>query len=481
MLNNKIFSLISLLLFFSAISYGKEFRTSSAKEIREALKETLPGDTIIMLNGNWIDQEIKFETTGTEEKPIILKAEIPGKVILSGSSKLRIGGDHLIVDGLFFKNGNINKGAVIEFRDGDEKGSTNCRLTNSAIVDYNPPEKSTEYKWVSLYGEHNRVDNCYFRNKTNAGCLLVVWLSEKPNYHLIDSNYFAFRPELGENGGEIIRVGTSHWSMYPSHTIVENNYFEDCNGEREIISNKSFFNIYRHNTFVRCKGTLTLRHGNKCTVEGNFFFGENIPMTGGIRIIGEDHKVINNYFQDLAGEDVFSALPIMNGVADSPLNRYFQVKNALIAFNTFVNCKYNIVIGTGADEELSLNPINSTVANNIFLGKENTVITKISEPENFHCEGNIYYGIETEVESEGFKNIDPELYFGENGFYRPSETSPAINNAAGNYDFIKNDIDGQERSEQKDIGCDEVIKDYIYNKPLDKFDVGPRWMKTLEE
>jgi poly(beta-D-mannuronate) lyase len=298
---------------------------------------------------------------------------------------------------------------------------------------------------------------------------------------LIDSNYFAFRPELGENGAEIIRIGTSDWSMYPSNTVVENNFFEDCNGEREIISNKSFYNTYRHNTFVRCKGTLTLRHGNRCTVEGNFFFGENIPMTGGVRIIGEDHRVINNYFQDLAGEGVFSALPIMNGVPESPLNRYFQVKNALIAFNTFVNCKYNIVIGTGADLELSLYPVNSIIANNIFVGKENTVITKITEPENFQYEGNIYYGFKAGIDDKGFIHIDPELCFKENSFFRPSETSPAINNAEGNYSFIKNDIDGHQRTELKDIGCDEVKKDYISYKPLKKFDVGPQWIKIMEE
>ena len=74
-----------------------------------------------------------------------------------------------------------------------------------------------------------------------------------------------------------------------SRTVVENNLFEQCNGDVEIVSNKSGENVYRHNTFVECVGALTLRHGKGCVVEGNYFLGHLAPQTGGVRIIGEDH------------------------------------------------------------------------------------------------------------------------------------------------------------------------------------------------
>ena len=45
------------------------------------------------------------------------------------------------------------------------------------------------------------------------------------------------------------------------------------------------------------------------------------------------------------GAEFKAALPIVNGIPNSPLNRYFQVKNAVVAFNTFVNCKYTFVFG----------------------------------------------------------------------------------------------------------------------------------------
>ncbi|MDB4644342.1 hypothetical protein OAF59_01590 [bacterium] len=39
--------------------------------------------------------------------------------------------------------------------------------------------------------------------------------------------------------------------------------------------------MYRRNTFESCSGQLTLRHGNECIVEGNYFLGNGISGTSG--------------------------------------------------------------------------------------------------------------------------------------------------------------------------------------------------------
>jgi poly(beta-D-mannuronate) lyase len=465
------------LMFLSLIILkAEEFKVNNTDEIKSVMKKVLPGDRIILANGEWKDAAIVFDADGSKEKPITLCAEIAGKVILNGNSNLKIAGDYLIVDGLNFQNGYIEKGAVIEFRKGTKKESNHSRLTNTVIENYNHPDKTVDYKWVSIYGSHNRVDHCYFRNKVHQGCLLVVWLSDKPNYHLIDSNYFAYRPDLGNNGGEIIRVGTSDWSMYPSYTTVEKNYFEQCNGEREIISNKSFYNTYRYNTFVECMGALTLRHGNNCDVYGNYFFGNNVKGTGGVRIIGEGHKVYNNYFQDLEGEDAFSALSIMNGVPNSPLNRYFQVKNAVIAFNTFVNNRHSIEIGIGKNDELSLPPINCVIANNIVFSTKGKLVKNVDEPENFKWEGNVFFGSELGIANPGGIEIkDPQMkkiY----DLFIPQNFAVVQNKAVGNYDFIVEDIDGQKRDQLKTVGCDETGVTKRIHLPMNKKNMGPFWL-----
>jgi len=472
----KIFCFIALSFYQPLCS---TYEVSTAAEISEVCKKTNPGDILIMKAGKWIDQEILFTGAGVLDKPILLRAETPGKVILSGNSRLYIAGDYLIVDGLCFNGGNIAGGAVIEFR-GDKKESAYCRLTNCSIENYNPTDPEKDTKWISLYGDHNRIDHCFTKNKKNAGCLLVVWVSDKPNFHLIDSNYFAFRPKLGFNGAEIIRVGTSEVSMNPSHTVVEHNYFEDCNGETEVISNKSCFNIYRYNTFVRCKGTLTLRHGNNCLVEGNFFFGQHVKGTGGIRIIGENHVVINNYLEGIEGQDAFSALAFMNGVKNSPAFRYFQVKNALVAFNTLVDNRFSITIGVGANSELSLPPVDCVIANNIISGTRENLINEIVAPQNIRWEGNILFGAPVGIAVlDGIYVINPELQIGPGGFWRITKHSPAIGNAKGDYPIVKLNIFGQERKGDKNIGCEQISDEQIKNAPLIKQNVGPNWMRNV--
>lgn len=455
------------------------YPVTSAAQIASVMSTAKPGDTLTMASGTWTNQAIVFEGTGDSLKPIVLRASEPGQVILTGASSLRIGGSWLVVDGLRFENAVPASGAVVEFRSSSRGEAHHCRLTNTSLVNCNPPSNATDYKWVSLYGHHNRVDHCYLAGKNHAGTTLVVWLGPSPNYHQIDSNYFGPRPPLGVNGGETIRVGTSDWSMYDSYTLVENNYFYQCNGEVEIISNKSCENVYRGNTFVSCEGALTLRHGNRCTVEGNFFFGNNVSNSGGIRIIGEDHTVVNNYLADLAGSSTKSALPIMNGVPDSPLNRYFQVKRALVAFNTIVNCKYSLLVGVGKDSELSLPPLDCAIANNVVRSSYGPLITYIDTPINLTYEGNVFFGASLGIaQSAGINMIDPKLVKDAEGLWRPASDSPLRGAATGSYPDVVVDMDGQPRPVAKDIGADQFSEAPRTRRPITTNDVGPDWMRA---
>ncbi len=285
-------------------AHADDIFVSSAAEISTALASAQPGDVLVMTNGVWNNQNIRFLGTGTASQPITLRAQTPGQVILTGSSTLEIGGEHLVVDGLYFKDGVLSAGDhVIQFR----RGSTyayNCRLTNTVIENVNNPDIEERFFWVSIYGTDNTVDKCRFDGFVNRGVTLVIW-DDWPNRHTIERNHFLDRPRYtgpeDANGFETIRIGTSDVSMLSSQSVVHENLFERCDGEAEIVSNKSFDNTYTNNTFLESKGTLTLRHGNNALVEGNFFLGNNVSLTGGVRIIGEDHTVRNNYFENLDG------------------------------------------------------------------------------------------------------------------------------------------------------------------------------------
>jgi len=240
----------------------------------------------------------------------------------------------------------------VAFRESSKAVASHSRVTGLVIDDYSNPDGSDQDYWVSLYGSNNRLDHSQLRGKTNAGPTVVVVRDATQgldNQHRIDHNWFGPRPALGVNGGETIRVGTSDTSLSDSNSTVENNWFEGCDGETEIVSNKSGGNTFRGNVFYRSAGALTLRHGNGNRVVDNLFLGDDKAGTGGVRIINADQTVSNNYFERLAGSSNRSALAVMDAQANPPLSGYAPVVNATISRNTFVDVA-KISFGVGHDE-----------------------------------------------------------------------------------------------------------------------------------
>jgi poly(beta-D-mannuronate) lyase len=367
-----IFTFSTVVLISSQMASNNQIKVKNVAEFNKAVSNAKPGNTIVLADGIWKDTELVFKGKGTKEQPITLKAEENGKVILSGLSNLRISGEYLIVKGLVFKNGYTPTTEVISFKTSSTELANNCRLTETVIDNFSNPERQESDYWIGVYGKNNRIDHNHFEGKRNVGVTMAVRLTSvesQENFHQIDHNYFGPRPILGSNGGETLRIGTSHYSLTKSNSLVEYNYFDRCNGEVEIISNKSGYNTYRYNTFFESQGTLTIRHGRGNTVDGNLFLGNNVPNTGGIRVINEDQTVTNNVLIDLAGYRFRSALTIMNGVPNSPINRYNSVDNAKIENNAFINCN-NVQFGVGSDAERSAVPTNSTMTNNLFYNEK---------------------------------------------------------------------------------------------------------------
>ena len=356
---------------------------TNKKELLAAVADAEPGDHIVIGNGTYDDIEIRMNRSGTKNKPITLRAETPGKVIIQGQSNLELGGDYLIIDGLYFTNGYSPSKAVIHFAIKDTVAN-HCVVKNCAIEGYNQFQRNKTDLWVLFKGRYNQLDHCYLAGKSNRGPTVRVDLEGNQNiknYHKITNNHFGPRPPKGGPSAETIQIGNSYTSMSPSYTLVENNLFDECNGEVEVISSKTNFNEFRNNVFYKSEGSLVTRHGNYCTVDGNYFIGdESASNVGGIRLIGTGHTVTNNYFYNLRGQEFRSPLAVMNGIPKSPLNRYIQVTDVIVAYNTWVNCKEPLQFGVGsnvsqkdvlpASEIRSARPIRTTVANNLVYNTE---------------------------------------------------------------------------------------------------------------
>lgn len=395
-------------LFLPLLSHAREIPVADAEALAKAIKAALPGDTILLREGEWADTMVKFKGQGTKAAPITLRAAVPGKTVFTGASGLRIGGEHLVVDGLWFQNPDPVVGDTVEFRVDSKNLARHCRLTGCAITlapDLASKDEK-ESRWIGIYGADNRVDRCHIQGKASKGTTLVVWLGgDNIGRHIIEQNYFGPREKLGKNGGETIRIGDSSTSMQTAACIIRKNLFEECNGEAECISNKSCGNLYQENSFIEVSGTLTLRHGNACIVENNGFFGNHAKGTGGIRIIGEDHIVRGNYLESLAGDEVRCAITFMMGLPDSPLHGYFQVKRARVEGNSIVDCKQPFLIALEGDKvpgKPTQPPVDCLITGNKVSAPKSTVVEARGDLAGIRWQNNQFYGKEPGVPiSEG--------------------------------------------------------------------------------
>lgn len=419
-----LFVVATVLLSFSASA--RDHLVSSQQEYREAAGDLAPGDSVVLASGEWADFEIVFTGRGTEKQPIKLTAQEKGKVILTGQSNLKLSGEYLEVSGLVFRDGHTPTDAVISFRTGKGELANHSRVTETVIDNFSNPERFEMDYWVAIYGKHNRFDHNHLEGKRNKGVTMAVRLDSpesQENYHRIDHNYFGSRSVLGSNGGETLRIGTSHHSLSNSYTRVENNYFDRCDGEVEIVSVKSGRNELRGNYFHESRGTLTLRHGNDNIVEENVFVGNGIPHTGGIRVINKGQVIRNNYLEGLTGYRFGGALVVMNGVPDSPINRYHQVDGALIENNTLVNSAH-IQLAAGSDTERSAVPVNSQFRSNLIVNKDGRdIFTLYDDVSGIKFSGNVLNKVDDPAISTGFASQAVSLKRAPNGLLYPESST----------------------------------------------------------
>ncbi|MFL9484572.1 polysaccharide lyase 6 family protein [Chitinophagaceae bacterium LWZ2-11] len=479
-----LFSII-LLCCLSFLARAKNIYVSNADDANKYLKQANAGDTVLLKAGIYTDAVIKFiNKNGTAQQPIVFTAEHEGKVFFEGNSTLNFSGNYIVVKDFVWRNGGhgLKTKQVIEFRTSENEFANNCTVQDCVIDTYNNDDKNIVNTWVGLYGERNLLTRCLLKAKDNRGPTVVVWLKNGvPAHHTISYNYFLTRrngPDA-DNGLESLRIGDSKTSLTDAGCVTAFNRFEDCDGEIEIISNKSCHNSYLHNTFINSDGGLTLRHGNNCLCDGNFFDGGTKPLSYGIRIIGEGHYVSNNYFYNLHGatnQSFRAPLTIVNGIVNTPVNGYFQVRRAIVSDNVFVNCATpDIRIGVFSKRDnMTQAPDTLTIQRNLIFddaGKAGNVYEEMSEPHHTNYTENKVAGAYLKASAKGFANIT-NVNLKRNGFESIKDEKGNVLASVNNTVEIKTTA-GADKVSSSIIKAMEN-KRYSY---LQVNEVGPNWMR----
>ncbi len=368
---------------------SKDLYLNDASQFQQMAFQLEAGSTLYIQDGTYRNVNVIIDASGTKDAPIYIKAENYGQVFISGTSQFEIKGDYVIVDGLYFKDGEptTDKGCLIVEGDHD-------RLTNNTVDSYNGNDK----KWVSLSGKYTEVDHNLFTGKSTVGSLLTIWRNDNtPNYEYIHNNYFKdySHGQVADNGFETIRVGTSTNSQSDSYSIIENNLFQNLNGEVEIVSIKSGHNLVKGNTVIDSKGMLTSRHGKYNYFENNVILQDGIDSTGGIRVYDGGHVIQNNYIQGVrSSSNTFGGITIGSGdnliTETTALNGHWTANNVLIENNTFYDNEQSILYGY----KYLHNPTDITFKDNVIYSSDYSSVTeKLSNPmTNETFENELYYG-----------------------------------------------------------------------------------------
>lgn len=322
-------SLFIRLIFALFVYASVTLAALTTEEFQSAISKLKAGDTWNVPEGVHRDVVMKVSVSGTPGKPIRIRAASPGKTIFSGGSTAVLEGNYLIFEGFVFKDGGIptSDGHILTVKGSD------CRISDCAFLHYNNKGK----QWIRIFGINNVYSRNWTEGKTTMDPVLQIEVDkDHPNDNVIEGNYFGPRPELGENGGETMRIGYSSQSYFVSRTSVVSNVFEACDGEVEIISVKSCGNAIRDNSFLNCGGAITLRHGTGTLVEGNIILAQGKKDSGGIRVIGANHVIRNNLIYQSLGK-MGGAIALTCAQPDFKPSGYWNVSNVLIENNVIAD------------------------------------------------------------------------------------------------------------------------------------------------
>lgn len=413
---------------------------ASTDTLQSVLNSALPGDHVVLRNGNY--SSFSMRRSGTEQDPIVIVAENPQGAVLTG--QVSVTGSWLKFDQLAVRGG----GHFEAF-----SPASNLRFDRSVFEDN---VNSGIRLWPGVVNV--RVSRCVGRNGREFFIYADIDTPAPPGgpqFVHIDHSYFT-----GYNTKSTIRLGdTSHPNRaFELNAVVEYNYFDTNTGHRELIVGKSSRNWVRHNTIVGgSRGDIAIRQGSYWNVYGNYLIG-----AGGITVVATDNNVYNNYIASgtrgiwlMSGDNTWDETTDQRPIYD-------RSERCVIANNTIIlSDRTSEGAGIGANFGQINNPATECdIVNNLVLRLSGSapLISRTVETANRFA--NNLVSANSGYTGSGVTVANPQLQLS-GGVYRPTSNSPTRGVGAEIKSYgptnltIVDDIKGGLRGSPFDIGAEQ--------------------------
>lgn len=468
---------------------------SNNSQLSAALAAAMPGDEIVLADGNYSGFTMTRSGFGPEPNNMIrIKAQNQGGAVINSGVIHFNNANYVTVEGLTVTTpgatrsfDDVNWNVAVLFQNSDYS-----RLTRSTLQLSGQPANTY---WVMLAGDsnHNRVDHNEIGPDPGSG--IYLYARGNPNIPGVtftpseDRGPWAhgegpYNPNMARNTRidhnfihdhttreSIILGGIGMTGDYQdTASVVEYNLFENNAGDSELISIKTSGSTIRYNTVRDGYGAIVSRAGNGSRIYGNIMLQDGRDGSLGIRLHEMNHEVYNNYIENTDGFGIQVYEGDLYDESNGVSFTHAQVVNAKITHNTIIN-PGGPAIQIGAGNNV-LAPDGVTIANNILVGSGTLFTEHTSNPAiNMVYSQNIIWP--QNPNKVGFLVVNPQLTtVGE--LQQLSASSPAINAADPTYSsFVIEDVDGQLRDALPDIGADEFSDSIVLLRPLTTADVGP--------
>lgn len=247
--------------------------------LQDALRCVKAGDTVLLKNGLFDDVYITINNIGTESKPVTIRPEIPGGLIISGNSSFNIAGSHI---------------TFTDFKFQDTTSETVLNVSGNDIRISSCEFKGCVKSKIIIGNSNNRFDHCVI-----DGINEVVMMDK---HNLIDHSVFC--------SGKVL-INANEGALY--NNILANG----------IVENHGHKTVFLNNTFSDKTSKLNVQEGDDCLIFKNSFLvtDEGVHMTG-----GSNSTVCKNIF-----------------VECSHPHHAKKYAYTLISTNEYIGCGSNIV------------------------------------------------------------------------------------------------------------------------------------------